>query len=249
MAKLFGIAIPIWTRLFPKDTGPRGLEVTFPLSGQNEYTLNMQLTTVGLQMVQGVFINNAKNSQGFTLTNPTTGQEIFIPAFSQGRLSVLTTQSSDNVTFVASSTGGIDINVIFTNTEPVSDLIWAVIPPGSSTGSVVVTGQVTTLPPASAGNERNGTIAVGGTSQVLAPANAARQRIIIQNPFSVAGEGGIPAAETLYVRFGGAAGVDNGTSFEIFPGGSYDSAAGPVYNGAINVTAATAGHKFIAWEF
>jgi hypothetical protein len=248
MAKLFGIATPLWTRLFPKDEGPRGLQVLFPLSTQASYTLNMQLTTVGLQMINGVFIDNSLNAQGFTLTNPTTGQKIFIPAFSQGRLSLLTQQSSDNVSFVAQSTGGVDVNVIFTNTEPVSDMIWAVIPPGSSTGSVIVTGQVTTLPLAAAVTDHSTAITVGGTSQILMPANAARKRLIIQNPFSPAGEG-IASAEPIFFRFGAAAGINDGSSFELYPGASYDSSDGPVFNGAIQFNAATTGHRVIATEF
>jgi hypothetical protein len=210
--------------------------------------MSFQLTTTGLEMVNGVFIDNATNSQGFSLLVPTTGQLIFIPAFSQGRVSILSSQSSDNITFIGTSSGGVDVNVIITNTEPVSDLIWAVIPPGSTTGTVVIAGQVTTLPLAASLTPRNATIAVGGTSQVLMPANVSRRRLIIQNPYTPAGEG-IASSEPIYFRYGANAGIDDGTSWEIYPGGSYDSAAGPVYNGAINVNATSTGHRIIATEF
>jgi hypothetical protein len=212
------------------------------------YSLQFQLTTTGLEMVNGVFIDNSVNSQGFTLLNPTTGQLVFIPAFSQGRLALLTSQSSDNVQFVGSSSGGVDVPVMFTNTEPVSDLIWAVIPPGSTAGTVVVAGQVTTLPLAASVTPRNATIAVGGTSQILMPANLARRRLIIQNPYTPTGEG-IASAEPIYFRYGAVAGIDDGTSFEIYPGAAYDSSNGPVYNGAIQVNAASTGHRIIATEF
>ena len=104
-------------------------------------------------------------------------------------------------------------------------------------------------PTAGAVTERSGSITTGGTSQMLAPANTARKRIMVFNPQG-AGEG-ISTIEPIFIRFGAsnAAGVNDGFSIAIMPGGPpWDSGAGPCPSDQINITAATAGHKFIALE-
>lgn len=94
---------------------------------------------------------------------------------------------------------------------------------------------------------KSGSIGAGGTSQQLAAANALRKKIIIQNPATAAGQN-IATAESLYIRFGAAAGVDAGTSFELLPGGVFSSEVDFVSTEAINVVAATINHRWIALE-
>ncbi len=86
---------------------------------------------------------------------------------------------------------------------------------------------------------RSGTITAGGTSQQIAPANASRKYLFIQNP--------ITATETLFVNFGSPAA--SGTSYEIAAGGSLSLGVGSfVPTDAVNIVAATTGHVFVAKE-
>jgi hypothetical protein len=93
---------------------------------------------------------------------------------------------------------------------------------------------------------RNGSITTGGTSQQLAPANTSRQYLLIQNPTTAAGQG-IAGQESLFIRFTSAAGVNNGTSFEILPGASFELDT-VVSTEAVEVNAQTSGHVWIAVE-
>jgi hypothetical protein len=93
---------------------------------------------------------------------------------------------------------------------------------------------------------RSGAIAAGGVSQQLAAVNANRKRIFIQNPATAAGQG-IAAAESIFINFTTAAGVNDGVSIELQPGQSMDITP-PVTTEAINITAATIAHKFISKE-
>jgi hypothetical protein len=92
----------------------------------------------------------------------------------------------------------------------------------------------------------NGTLKVGGKSQELAPANGSRNYIIVQNPATAAGQN-LSTAESLFIRFGLKAGVNDGTSFEILPGScmEFDTV---VSTELVSVNAATAGHRWIAVE-
>lgn len=101
--------------------------------------------------------------------------------------------------------------------------------------------------PALSLTERNGTIAVGGTAQNAMPVNNSRRYLLIQNPFTAAGQG-IATAENLYVRFEGTAGINNGTSFELAPGGSIEIASRIGPKEAVSVVAATTAHAYIAVE-
>lgn len=95
--------------------------------------------------------------------------------------------------------------------------------------------------------DRSSFIAVAGTSQQLVATNPARKRIWIENPATAAGQN-IAVAESLYINFGAAAGVNNGTSIELLPGGWFDTGSGPVMTQQINVNAATLDHVYIAKE-
>lgn len=216
-----------------------------------EYEINLQLTNSGLDMVNGVFIDNSLNASGFTLYNPATLQNIFIPAFSQGRLALLTTKSGDNITFVGRTTGGVGVPVIFTNVEPMSDSIWSTVASGSIIGAVTVQGQVTALAYNSAGvDAANQIILVGGTAQPLFAANAARKGLLIVNPASGPSQGlGAVAPESIFIRFGANAdGTGVGGNIEIVPGGFFNPLAA-ADNRSISIWAATTGHVFNATQY
>jgi len=81
----------------------------------------------------------------------------------------------------------------------------------------------------------SGTIAAGGTSQLLVAANADRQGLVIQNPSS--------AIESLFINFTADATVDT-DSFELLPGEKWTSNSVE----EVNIIAVTTGHVFIAKE-
>jgi len=92
----------------------------------------------------------------------------------------------------------------------------------------------------------NGALTAGGKPQQLAAANGSRKYLIVQNPSTGAGQN-LKAAESLFIRFGLDAGVNDGTSFEILPGSCMEFDA-VVSTEAVSVNAATAGHRWIAVE-
>jgi hypothetical protein len=88
--------------------------------------------------------------------------------------------------------------------------------------------------------DRSGTITLGGTSQVLAASNIERIRLYVLNPAS--------ANESIFVNFTDNASTSALGSLELTPGSYYDTDGGPVTFEAINVTAPTTGHAFVAKE-
>lgn len=248
MAKL-GRAIPLFTRMFPKASGPRGLQYTFGLDTLTQDIVSISLTNVGLDFINGVFVDNSLNGSGFTLSNVQTGQIVYVPAYSQANLALITAQNTDNIQFTGSSTGGVIVPVIFRNTEPVSDAIWSTVAAGQIIGAVTVQGQVTALPYLSAGIDGSGTIVTGGTAQLLFAANAARKGLFISNPASPAGQN-TPgqAPESLFVKYGSAPAIGAGNVIEIAPGG-FLNPQGVADNRAIWILAATSGHVFDAQQY
>jgi hypothetical protein len=85
--------------------------------------------------------------------------------------------------------------------------------------------------------DHSGTITVGGTSQQLAVANAARSHFEIQNL----------SDQPLYVNFGAAATIES-DSFRIAPGGVYFNPPQYCPNGTITIIGGTTGQKFVAKE-
>ncbi len=79
-------------------------------------------------------------------------------------------------------------------------------------------------------------LTTGGTSQQLVAANASRKGVLILNPSS--------QIESLFVNFGAAATTDDSDSIELVPGAREFF---PTVQ-AIQVNAATTGHKVIAKE-
>ena len=237
-------------RLFPSRNDPAGLRFRFPFNTEavTEYGYQLQLQDLKLEWITGAYIDNSRNNQQFTLVFGETGQTLTVPANCQASLEVLGLKG-DKVSIHGATTGNVDVDVVFLNYVPSSaNAIWSVIAPGQISGTITVVGSVTPIPMLGGftGPVSNA-ITTGGVSQTMFAAKADRRRFMIYNPASSAGQnvGGNPP-EILYVNFGANAGVNDGTSFEILPGGSFDSGDGPVSNQSITVTAATAGHRFIA---
>lgn len=86
-----------------------------------------------------------------------------------------------------------------------------------------------------AGTDRSGTIAVGGTAQQLAPANASRNSLTGQN--TSAGNIGIN-------EVGGTAAIGSAGTYTIAPGQAFSIGT----NRAISIVGATTGQTFSATE-
>lgn len=95
----------------------------------------------------------------------------------------------------------------------------------------------TALPTIGALQDRSGTITAGGVSQQLAPANATRKYLVVENVSS----------ETLWINFGVAA-VQAQPSIKILPNGYFFMENSFVSNEAVNIIGATTGSAFTAKE-
>lgn len=85
--------------------------------------------------------------------------------------------------------------------------------------------------------DASGTVTAGAASQQVMAAKSSRTYLMCQNP--------ITATETLFVNFDAAASTTAG-SLELAPGGSVSfHGQSFVPTGAVNVTAATTGHRFV----
>lgn len=88
----------------------------------------------------------------------------------------------------------------------------------------------------------SGTVTTGGTSQVVFGANVNRVFLRCQNPSATLS--GV-AAESLFINYDAAASSTAVNSEEIANGGSVNFSNDFVPKGAVSVTAATTGHKFV----
>lgn len=226
--------------------GPKGFTVTFDFTGApGTQQLNLDNASMGISTVQAVFFDNSKNASPTTLQVNGTSQAITFPPQSQGFMPLLL--SGDTGVNVSVTTAGtVPVPITFLNTNDAGSVIY------SSQGNVivgttVVSGTVTALSPTGVETAKNGNIAVGGTAVQIVPANANRKSIIIQNPTDETGQN-IAARESLFINFGAAGGVNDGIAIELQPGGMFIMGDGGISTQAIYANAATAAHRFIAWE-
>lgn len=225
--------------------------MNIPLDVNQVFQISIQLTQSGLTFINGIFIDNSDNTTGFTLFNPVTRQKIFVPANSQASLALVTQSGTDNIEFIASSTGGVVVPVIFRNTEPISDVIYSTIAAGTIVGAITVQGQVTALPYISGGVDAAvQSITAGGVAQSLFAANAARKGLMIANPASGAQQNlGVAAPESLLIRFGANPSIGGNGTIEIAPGGYFYTPPGMSDTRAVNIMAATDNHVFAAIQY
>lgn len=147
---------------------------------------------------------------------------------------------------------------------PISGYVYTIGSPAPAlldlnTGSLCVTGTVTispgsitvsTTPLVITPTDRGGTITAGGTAQSLAALNASRKFLFVENPCTAAGEGGIAAAEDLFISVTGNATVNGAGNYADLPPCGSASVAynGTVFTAAVTVNAATTGHRWSATE-
>jgi hypothetical protein len=84
--------------------------------------------------------------------------------------------------------------------------------------------------------EGSGSITTGGASQQVFPSHPERSYLYCQNPIGASGP--------LFVNIGAAASTAAG-SYELAPGGTMTFQVPFVPTGAVNITAATTGQRFI----
>ncbi len=137
-----------------------------------------------------------------------------------------------------------NLHILDGNRNPQQEHCWAVADGSLACGFVLVdpsTGNPysPSNPIAATPTDCGGTIAVGGTAQNAAGADAARKTMLIENP--------VTATEDLYVAVAGAATVAGAGDFaDLAPGGSATmTLAGTVIQSAVSVNAATTGHRFL----
>ena len=218
---------PIFNGLVPELFGPLCLPYLFNLTG----AAAGGLTTISddffkeesgglIDKIQGVWIDNTNNPQAFVLTLPQTGQQIEV---APGLQCIAPVFASSPLKFSGTSSGVGITQVIFLNV-PVAPMTWG-----------TVRGNMT---------DNSGAIVAGGVSQIALPADMLRQRLIVHNPLTAAGQG-IAAAESLFINFGAAATIAGGNSFEIQPGGYFDTGGGPLMLQNVQIIATTIAHKYV----
>lgn len=232
-------AFPVSNGYAPQG-GPRGLPISLDFTGQASYAIDLvqEVEANIINMVQAIYVDNSANANALTIIFDQTNQRIVVPATAQGIWPVITPKEAPR--FVASTTqAAVVVNLLLLNV-PMPLTQWG--PLAVTVNNV----NATFTPTVSNATDKSGFIAAGGVSQQLAAANAARKRIVIENPSNAVN------GESLFINFGAAASLNAAAtpdSFEILPGGYYDSGFGPVSGQQINVNAATINHQYIAKEW
>ena len=226
----------------PKIPSELAIPLDFTADTINVFSLNVLegiRNNTGIGGIQSVFIDNANNGAVLILSFD-SGQTIVCPPFAQAIFPVFF--SGEILNFMATSTGGVKVPLIFLNTREQAQLWSTKIP---IAGTINVSGSdVFTQPFAGTFTDASQVLAAGGVSQQLLAANGARQLLGIRNPGTPASQG-IANPEPVYLNFGAAAAVNGATSLELFPGEQLPQFLMTTIQ-AINWTAATVGHQLIA---
>lgn len=215
-----------------------------------------------LKTIQSIFFDNSQVNGTTQVYIPAFNQLLSLPPNSQGFFPVLSPLLSGGVMLVTSTAASGVANVLLLNTYFQAQT-WSTL--NSSQGSSIPVSDAILDATVSAGNtatankqtvktvlaqltatDRSGTITVANQSQQLAAANASRQGLELQNIDGTNLEG------LWYNPSGGAAVVGGAGSFELAAASSPNYPGGFVKiitSNAVNVIAATAGHKFSAIEY
>lgn len=219
-----GRSLRIWNQLAPVQADgtpgdPLAYREFLDFSTLSEININLydQISQNEIGFVQSLYVDNKANGANLVIVSGVVEQNITIPAGAQAYVPVMTSDPPV-FKFTTTAVAGLVVPVFFCNVP---------------FASVMLNGSVRSI---KTETDISGTIAVGGTAQTISAANAAGRRVIIYNPTS--------QVESLFVNTTGSATSPTTNSFELVPGGYYDS-VDPITN-AISVNAATAGHIFIA---
>lgn len=234
------------------DFAALGIPATGYYVDTTQYTNKMQM-----KVVQTIFIDNSQNNGYVEVRNPLFNQAFALPAGYQGYFAILSSKISGGK-FYITSTGNQKAIISFLNCAmPIAAWAATVQPPSVGLPQAVADAildatvqnnrqNVTTLAGQITATDKSGTIVAANTSQILLPANPARQGFVVQNiDPAYPGEG-------LWVCPSGAAVVGGVGSFAVaacasigYPGGMAQFA----WSNEIQIVGATAGHKFSCVEW
>lgn len=212
--------------------GPKGLPGYFDFtnSATVEFDLLQEETSGVIQNPQSIYIDNSQNRNSLVLTFGVTNQRLSIPAYASGIWPIF---SADQLKVSATSVAG---TIAAGGAGQVYFIILNVPMPLTQWGPISVSAELSLT----RGEFANfGMVTAGGVSEEIIPANLLRKRIVIV--------AAADNAESIWINFADPAANDE-TSFELIPGGSYDTNFGPVTTQAINVFSVTGGMKIAAKE-
>lgn len=249
--------VPVNIGGVPKE-GPLAIPASYDFSSGTASPIQVDLSyliaqQVRMSMVQSVFIDNSGNNQPVVVSVGGTTQQIALYAGWQGFFPILAT-GVPKFTIATAGTG--IVNVQYQNFQ-IQASQWPANPANASSVTIPVSdaildatvsaNRVQTLMKVAPATvvDHSGTIAVGNTAQQLMAANPSRQGFIVMNIDEVINE-------EMAVSVVGAAALATPGSITLatspqagYPGGVYQG----VGSGAISIIAATAGHKFTAYEW
>jgi hypothetical protein len=209
-----------------------------------------------MKTVQTIFLDNSQNNGYAEVFNPLFNQSFALPPGWQGYFPILAPLISGSK-FQVTSTGNEQVNVIFLNSlMPLASWAATVTPPAAGNPQSVADAildatvqnnrqNVTSIDAQATGVDFSGTIAVGGTAQLVLAANANRRGFFIQNTDPNDAEG---------LWFGFTAGITPGSAGAYgmaqaaninYPGGSFQG----IVSNNIYLVAATTGHKFSGFSW
>jgi hypothetical protein len=233
-----GTPVSTYNQRVPTE-GPKivPLRCDFSVSQVQSFNLAQILTQSLISLIQGYFIDNSGNASAVTIQALATQQAVVLPPGYQGFIPAFVGLSDTLV--ISSASSNVAHVYLYNMAMPLG--VWPttqVIPKFGPGGALIV--QLTPL--VATVVNRGGTITAGGTAQTLAPANAARLGLVIQNP--------VEATENLYIAVAGAATVGGAGNFaDLAPGGSCSlSVDDVIIQTGVSVNAATTGHLWIATE-
>lgn len=185
-----------------------------------EVDLSIVQQTGHFSAAQTLYVDNSTNSVPIFVQCEQSNQTFQVPA---GGFIYMPLIQPNPPKVIFNSSNAVNITAFFLNFF-LPPCVWGPLVTGGS-------GLLTTENP----NDHSGTIAVGGTAQLVIPANTNRKGFLISNPDT--------ATETLYIMLGAAA---NGR-IPLVPGATYES-GNPFWAGGVYLVAATGGHAFTAYE-
>lgn len=204
--------------------GPKAIPQTLDFTIAN--TVIIDFTTAFSQgritAIQTLWLDNSGNEQPVQITVEGTQQIITFPAGAQGTIPII---AANRPKFTCQSVGNVALQSVWLNV-PMPQALWF---PAEGAGTIATAASVTS-------------IATGGVSQIVWQAGSVpKGGAVVINP--------IGSSESLFVDIVQAA-TDvspavNGTTVELPAGDDFVIPAG--FQGAVNVNAATTGHKFVAY--
>lgn len=195
-----------------------------------------------IDFVQSIYIDNYNNGANVDITF-SNGYHLSCPAYAEAIFPIFA--ASEVLNFIATSTGGVDINVLFLNTLELQTIWTTKIP---IAGTVNVSGSdVFTQPFTGSFTDVSSALAAGGTAQQLVAANGARQIIAVRNPATPTSQNIGGGLEPVYLKFGAGnpSPGDLGT-WELLPGEALPQFL-MTSTQAIQWVAATTGHRLTAY--